>query len=117
MELPGVEKPQYSRHTSYGLVSLPFGKDQLRNVLTGAGVRERVTVGTTAAGGAVHDAGGAVVGEVVGQGWFRVPQMPAVFGRTYGGVVGDDEARERFCGPVLRAVADPKHVPTVAIRG
>lgn len=43
--------------------------------------------------------------------------MPAVTGRTYGGVVGDDEARKGFCGLVLRAVAEPKHIPTIAIRG
>ncbi len=43
--------------------------------------------------------------------------MPAVTGRTYGAVVGNDEARNGFCGPALRAMTDPKHVPTVAIRG
>lgn len=44
--------------------------------------------------------------------------MPAtVIGRTYCGVVGDDEARKGLRGLVLRAVADPKHVPTVAIWG
>ncbi len=46
--------------------SLLFGKEQLENVLTGAGVRERVGIRTHTAGGAVHHAGGAVVGEVPG---------------------------------------------------
>lgn len=43
--------------------------------------------------------------------------MPAVTGRTYGDVVDDDEARKWFRGPALRAMAEPKHVPAVAIRG
>ncbi len=43
--------------------------------------------------------------------------MPAVTGRTYGGVVGDYEARKGLCGLALCAVAEPEHVPTIAIRG
>ena len=58
--------PHGSRNISHGLVSLSFGKDQLGDLLTCAGVRECVSVGTHAAGGAVHHAGSAVVGEVVG---------------------------------------------------
>ena len=43
--------------------------------------------------------------------------MPAVIGISYGGVVSDDKACQGFCGPTLRAVPNPEHVPTVAIRG
>ena len=43
--------------------------------------------------------------------------MPAVTGRTYGGVVGDDEARKGLRGLALCAMAEPEHVPAIAIRG
>lgn len=43
--------------------------------------------------------------------------MPSVTGRTHGGVVRDDETWKGWYGLVLRAVADPKHIPTVTIRG
>lgn len=42
------------------------GVGEVVEQLLGVGVRERVSVGTHAAGGAVHHAGGMVVGEVVG---------------------------------------------------
>lgn len=42
--------------------------------------------------------------------------MPAVIGCTYGGVVFDNESCKGLFGTALGAMADPKHIPIIAIR-